>query len=318
MPAPLCCYLQKPNIHPMKKPITAIAMLCFSLGLIAQNNKNNPSGLSELVPFLIYQKITCDQNFLTSIEANSRWSTFKDHPKSGKFSLYVIPSQKLGGLLAGSQISFETFGPFSHFLYLGSLGMIKSSNRMKSGFFFNLVPGVSMLSLNSTKLNWYETEPQQFYIKSSAKFQLGYSGGFWLSFDRKRKIILYNFNSFDVFDYSNISPLLIRVLAGEHQFKWISRQESSWTETNYSLSMSDGVDLTHQLSFTYYSAYYLYGGLRINTLRNAVVTAGVQYTLPGNESSMLDFQYRFGNSLESFGNIAGNSHIISIKFLKNL
>lgn len=302
----------------MKKPIITLIVLCINAIVYAQTSVNHPSSVSRVSQYLIFQKFLNNQTFLLSSEASSDWNGFKDNPRSGSITSAFLPQNGMKGITAGLKIGYDSYGPFSEISFQSSIGVVKTSNRFRSGFYLDLIPGYSTMTINSASLNWYESEPQTIPSRLSKAFQLGFSSGFWLSFDHKRKALFYNFTSNDLLNAPDNDGFLFRLVSGKHQVTWLSRNESSRTETMYGILIAGSRQLVHDLSFIYFSPYYFYTGVSLNSLRNASLVSGIQIPLPGSQNSMLDFQYKFGYSLQSFGNRAGGNHLIAIRYLKEI
>lgn len=295
----------------------ALAMLCISYIGLAQTSLNNPALGFLPIDELIIHKIGFDRNFIAELSASNQWNDINDHPRTVNFSAYSLPNASLNGLMLGGNAAAASYGPFNKYEAQLSIGVIKADSRFNSGFYFNIMPGYSGISINPSKINWYESEPQQPTLNNNSALSLSWSGGTWISFDHRRKILQYSILSHDVLD-NNFNSIFNKILGGRHAITWTNILDESRTETEYILSTSTNGALNHQLAFRYYSPINLYGGASINTNANSDLLLGYQLNTNGEQNGLVDFQYAFTCSFASYGTLSGQGHHFSIRYLCEL
>lgn len=295
----------------------ALAMLCMSCIGLTQTTLNNPTIGFLPVDELIIHKIVFDRDFVAELSASNQWNDINGHPSTLNFSIYDLPNSSLNGLMVGGNIAMASYGPFNRYDTQLSIGAIKADSRFNSGFYFNLLPGYSGISINPSKINWYETEPQQPSINNNSAFALFWSGGTWFSFDHRRKILQYSILSNNVLD-NNSNTIINKILGGRHAIRWINMLYESRTETEYILNTSINGALNHQLAFRYYSPFHLYGGCSFDSNANTIWTAGYQWLANEEHNGLFDIQYAFNYSFAAYGTSSGQGHHFSIRYLCEL
>lgn len=301
----------------MRKPMIALAMLCMSFIGLTQTSLNNPALGFLPIDELIIHKIAFDRNFIAELSASNQWNDINGHPSTLNFSAYSLPNASLNGLMLGGNAATASYGPFNKYEARLSIGAIKADSRFNSGFYFNIMPGYSGISINPSKINWYEAEPQQPSLNNNSALSLSWSGGSWFSFDHRRKILQYSILSHDVLD-NNSNTIFNRIFGGMHAIRWTNILDESRTETEYILSTTTNGALSHQIAFRYFSPIHLYGGVGINTNANTDLMLGYQLNTIGQRNGLVDFQYTFNYSFASYGTLSGQGHHFSIRYLCEL
>ncbi len=311
-------FTKKPNIHPMKKPALAFLVLLYCIHLRAQNLNICPTRTQHLTSELLAAILLYKHNLHSSASTTTRWTGFSQHPLAIHLSGNFLPPSALSGLLFGGELAMESYGPFRNYSFLPSVSVLKTDRNFASGYYAGLKAGFAAGRLISSGLVWRENEPIQYETDGIIKALIAYEAGGWISFDRKRKILMVDFNSHNITDTESKRNVFSRLVSGRYQVKWINGNEESHTETTYELWLTDLKYITHTASFRYYSPIGLFGGIQLDSNFESACLAGYRWLPTYSEDAFFDFAYTFGYSLARYGPFAGNSHGLSIRYSASL
>lgn len=295
-----------------------LMVLCYCINLNAQNLNISPAKDKHATSDLLLNKIIYGYNLSAAANASANWTGFSQNPLSANISAHFLPQNTANGLLFGAEILLDAYGPFRNYAFLPSVSVVRADRNFQSGYFLGLRPGITATSFLPGSLVWRDDEPQQFEHTGGMSADISYEAGAWLSFDRKRKFLMFGFQSDNTIGKYNKASVFSRIFSGSYQVKWVSLAPESRTETSYELQLTELRNVTHTVSFRYYSPVGLYGALSLNSQLNSACQLGYRWQPASTNAVMLDAGYTFAYSLARYGPLAGNSHGLLVKIYHEL